>query len=105
MFLAALIPILAEWMIILPVSLYLFLVDVGKGLTFMFVGVVFLYIVPELILRPHFLGYTTKIHPLVLMLAFLGGGIVGGVSGFFLAPMFAGLATTLYNYYTKEEES
>ncbi len=105
MFLAALIPILAEWMIILPISFYLLLSDVSKGLTFLAVGVIFLYVIPELILRPYFLGYTTKIHPLVLMLAFLGGGIVGGVSGFFLAPMFAGLATALYNYYTKEESS
>ncbi len=105
MFLAALIPIFAEWMIILPVSIYLFLVDVGKGLTFLVVGVVFLYVLPELILRPYFVGYTSKIHPLVLMLAFLGGGLMGGISGFFIAPMIVGLATAIYNYYTKEESA
>ena len=104
MFLAALIPIFAEWMIILPVSLYLFLVDVSKGITFLAVGVVFLYIIPELILRPYFVGYTSKIHPLILMLAFLGGGIGGGISGFFIAPMIAGLATAVYNYYTTEDK-
>ncbi|WP_202318701.1 AI-2E family transporter [Archaeoglobus neptunius] len=102
MFLAALIPIFAEWMIILPVSLYLLLVDVGRGLTFLIIGVIFLYIVPELILRPYFVGYTSRIHPLVLMLAFLGGGLVGGISGFFIAPMIAGLVTAIYNYYTEE---
>jgi len=105
MFLAALIPIFAEWMVIVPVSLYLLLLDIGRGLTFLAIGVVFYYIVPELILRPHFLSYRTKIHPLILMLAFIGGGIIGGVSGFFLAPMFAGLATALYNYYTGERNS
>jgi len=47
MFLAALIPIFAEWMIILPVSLYLFLVDIHKGFTFLLLGVVFLYILPR----------------------------------------------------------
>ena len=103
MFLAALIPIFAEWMIILPVSLYLLLVDVGRGLSFLLIGVVFLYVLPELILRPYFVGYTSKIHPLVLMLAFIGGGLVGGISGFFIAPMIVGLATAIYNYYTKEE--
>lgn len=103
MFLAALIPLFAEWMIILPVSLYLLLIDIGKGLTFLLIGVIFLYIVPELILRPHFVGYTSKIHPLVLMLAFIGGGLMGGISGFFIAPMVVGLATAIYNYYTKEE--
>lgn len=103
MFLAALIPIFAEWMIILPVSLYLLLIDIGKGLTFLITGVVFLYIFPELILRPYVVGYTSKIHPLILMLAFIGGGIVGGISGFFVAPMIAGLATAIYNYYTSDE--
>lgn len=103
MFLAALIPIFAEWMIILPASIYLLLVDLWKGLTFLTVGVVFLYILPELILRPYFVGYTSKIHPLILMLAFIGGGIVGGISGFFIAPMIAGLATAIYNYYTSDE--
>ena len=78
--------------------------DVGKGLTFLVTGGVFLYILPELILRPHFVGYTSKIHPLILMLAFIGGGIVGGISGFFIAPMIAGLATAIYNYYTSDEK-
>jgi predicted PurR-regulated permease PerM len=101
MFLAALIPIFAEWMVILPVSLYLFLHDPHTALVFLATGVVFLYIIPELIIRPQFLGYRSKIHPLVLLLAFVGGGIVGGIGGFFLAPMIAGLATAIYNYYTR----
>ncbi len=104
MFLAALIPIFAEWMIIVPVGLYVILQDVGRGLAFLGVGVVFLYILPELILRPHFLSYRTRIHPLLLMLAFVGGGLVGGVAGFFMAPMVVGLATAVYNYYTTVPE-
>ncbi len=39
------------------------------------------------------------------MLAFLGGGLVGGISGFFIAPMVVGLATAIYNYYTTDEFS
>jgi predicted PurR-regulated permease PerM len=35
------------------------------------------------------------------MLAFIGGAVVGGISGFFIAPMVAGLITAVYNYYTK----
>jgi predicted PurR-regulated permease PerM len=101
MFLAALIPVFAEWMIILPVSVYLMLIDLTTGIYFLALGVVFLYVLPELILRPYFVGYTSKIHPLVLMLAFLGGGVVGGITGFFLAPMLAGALTAIYHYYTK----
>ena len=101
MFLAALIPIFAEWMVLTPVAFYLALKDIWLAVWFITFGFVFLYFVPELLLRPHFVGYTSRIHPLVLMLAFIGGAMVGGVAGFFIAPMVAGLMTAVYNYYTK----
>lgn len=101
MFLAALIPIFAEWMVLAPVALYLALKNIWLAAWFISIGFVFLYFIPELLLRPHFVGYTSRIHPLVLMLAFIGGAIVGGVAGFFIAPMVAGLMTAVYNYYTK----
>ncbi len=103
MFLAALIPVFAEWMVILPVSIYLFFEDPLKAAWFLAVGGVFLYIIPELVLRPYFVGYTSKVHPLVLMVSFIGGGLVAGVSGFFLTPMLAALLTAIYNYYTSDE--
>lgn len=101
MFLAALIPVLAEWMILAVITLFLALNDLYLAAWFMGLGFLLLYFIPELILRPYFVGYTSKIHPLVLMLAFIGGAIVGGLAGFFIAPMLAGLITALYNYYTK----
>ncbi|WP_456369593.1 AI-2E family transporter [Geoglobus sp.] len=103
MFLAALIPVFAEWMVILPVAIYLFFTDSIKAAWFLGTGALFLYIIPELILRPYFVGYTSKVHPLVLMLSFIGGGLVAGVSGFFLTPMLAALLTAIYNYYTGRE--
>jgi predicted PurR-regulated permease PerM len=101
MFLAALIPIFAEWMVLAPVAIFLALRDIWLAVWFISLGFLFLYFIPELILRPHFVGYTSKIHPLILMLAFIGGALVGGVAGFFIAPMIAGLVTAVYNYYTK----
>jgi predicted PurR-regulated permease PerM len=100
-FLAALIPVFAEWMVLLPVTIYLALENVYTAFWFISLGFVFLYLIPEIILRPHFVGYTSKIHPLLILLSFLGGGLVGGVTGFFLAPMVVGVGTALYNYYTK----
>ncbi|MFP3908396.1 MAG: AI-2E family transporter [Halobacteriota archaeon] len=100
MFLAALIPVFAEWMVLIVVAFFLALTDIWLALWFAIIGFIFLYILPELILRPHFVGYTSRIHPLVLMLAFIGGAIAGGVAGFFVAPMIAGLMTAVYNYYT-----
>ncbi|AKG91718.1 putative permease [Geoglobus ahangari] len=104
MFLAALIPVFAEWMVILPVAVYLFFIDGIKAAWFLAIGAFFLYIIPELILRPYFVGYTSKVHPLVLMLSFIGGGLVAGVSGFFLTPMLAAVLTALYNYYAGERK-
>jgi len=101
MFLAAIIPLLAEWMILIPIALYLITIDIYSAIWFISIGVVFLYVIPELIIRPYFVGYTSKVHPLILMLAFIGGAVFGGISGFFIAPMIAGAVTALYNYYSK----
>ncbi len=100
MFLAALIPIFAEWMIVVPVAFYIATKNVVTAVWFLIIGLVFFYILPEIIIRPHIVGYTSRVHPLVLMLAFIGGAIIGGVAGFFIAPMIAGLATAIYSHYT-----
>ena len=105
MFLAALIPVFAEWMVILPVAFYLYLVDPIKALWFTVIGAVFFYIIPELVLRPQFVGYTSKIHPLLLLLSFIGGGIVAGVTGFFLTPMLAATLSAVYHYFVKYEHT
>lgn len=99
-FLAALIPVFAEWMVLIPVTIYLALQNVYTAMWFISLGFIFLYLIPEIILRPHFVGYTSKVHPLLILLSFLGGGLVGGVTGFFLAPMLVAVGTALYNYYT-----
>jgi predicted PurR-regulated permease PerM len=100
-FLAALIPVFAEWMVLLPVAFYLALKSIFSAAWFLILGFIFLYLIPEIILRPYFVGYTSKVHPLLILLSFLGGGLVGGVTGFFLAPMLVAIGTALYNYYTR----
>jgi predicted PurR-regulated permease PerM len=102
-FLAALIPVFAEWMVLLPVAFYLALNNPISAVWFLILGFIFLYILPEIVLRPYFVGYTSKVHPLLILLSFIGGGLVGGVTGFFLAPMLSAIGTALYNYYTTEK--
>ena len=100
MFLAALVPILAEWMVLLPAAAYMFLVRGPlEGAIFLIAGVIILYIIPELILRPYLVGKASRIHPLLILLAFLGGGIVGGLAGFFLAPIAVGVLVAAYSVY------
>lgn len=100
MFLAALVPILAEWMVLLPVAAYVFLVrGPSEGVIFLIAGVIILYLIPELILRPYLVGKVSHIHPLLILLAFLGGGIVGGLAGFFLGPIAVGVIVAAYSVY------
>ncbi len=99
-FLAALIPVFAEWMVLIPVTVYLAIQNFYTALWFISLGFVFLYLILEVILIPHFVSYTSRVHPLLILLSFIGGGLVGGVTGFFLAPMLVAVGTALYNYYT-----
>jgi predicted PurR-regulated permease PerM len=64
---------------------------------------IILYIVPELILRPYLIGKVSSIHPLLILLSFMGGGIVGGIAGFFLAPVAVGMIIAAYNVYAKAD--
>ena len=57
---------------------------------------------PELILRPYLTGMKSKIHPMLLMLAFLGGAFVGGIAGFFAAPILLGALVAAYRVYQEQ---
>ncbi|MGZ4904326.1 MAG: AI-2E family transporter [Halobacteriota archaeon] len=104
MFLAALVPILAEWMVLLPVAAYVFVVrGPSEGVIFLIAGVIILYVIPELILRPYLVGKASNIHPLLILLAFLGGGIVGGLAGFFLGPIAVGVIVAAYSVYKPDK--
>jgi len=97
MFLAALIPIFAEWMILVALSFYILLIGgVMPFVAFLLIGIVFLYLLPEFLLRPFLVGKYSDTHPLLLLLAFIGGGLAFGISGFFLAPMAVCVATVLW---------
>ncbi|MGZ4846976.1 MAG: AI-2E family transporter [Halobacteriota archaeon] len=100
MFLAALVPILAEWMVLLPVAAYMFLArGPAEAGIFLVAGVIILYVIPELIVRPYLVGKASSIHPLLILLSFLGGGIVGGLAGFFLGPIAVGVVLAAYSVY------
>jgi len=98
MFLAALIPVFAEWMVIVPVSMYLATVNLTSAIWFFTTGVIFFYILPELLLRPQFVGYASRIHPVLLLLAFIGGAIYGGAFGFFAAPTLVAILSAIHPF-------
>ncbi|RZB29180.1 MAG: hypothetical protein AEth_01437 [Candidatus Argoarchaeum ethanivorans] len=99
-FLAALIPLFAGWMILLPLAIYKYLlVGPVEAVMFFIVASIIIYGPPELIIRPYIIGKKSGIHPLLIILTFIGGGFVGGISGFFLAPMLLGALVAAYRVY------
>ncbi len=99
-FLAALIPLFTGWMILLPLAIYKYLlVGPAEAVTFFIVASIVIYGPPELIIRPYIIGSKSGIHPLLIILTFIGGGFVGGISGFFLAPMLLGALIAAYRVY------
>ncbi|HUV82444.1 MAG TPA: AI-2E family transporter, partial [archaeon] len=70
-----------------------------NALVFFIVSGIILYAPNELILKPYIIGRTSSIHPLLVMIAFIGGGLVGGIGGFFMAPIFLGMLIAAYRAY------
>jgi predicted PurR-regulated permease PerM len=101
-FVAAMIPILSGMMVFLPITLYMY-IDRSPLVAALFLGtaVIFVYLPPDFILRPYLINKASDIHPLLIILAFIGGGIAGGISGFFAAPIVVGLLTAAYRSYKK----
>jgi Predicted permease len=61
-----------------------------------FISASILVHVAELVIRPYIVYTKSSIHPLLVLLAFLGGGVVAGISGFFLAPAMVGVVTGIF---------
>ena len=102
-FIASIIPLFAGYMVLVPLSLIRYL-EQGSESAFLFfvVSSLVIYGPPELILRPFLTGLKSKIHPMLLMLAFLGGAFVGGVAGFFAAPILLGALVAAYRVYQEQ---
>ena len=61
---------------------------------------VVLRIVQDYIIYPRIVGQGIKMHPVVVVVAILGGAEVGGLTGIFLAIPFVGLVIVAYNHYS-----
>ncbi|MDI6889025.1 MAG: AI-2E family transporter [Methanocellales archaeon] len=105
MFLAALLPIIGCWMVIIPAAGFVYWnAGIAMALAFLLTSTIIIYGPSELILKPYIVSITSKTHPLLMLLAFLGGGLVAGVAGLFLAPMMVGLLIAAHRVLIEERD-
>ncbi|WP_407357216.1 AI-2E family transporter [Methanolobus sp. WCC5] len=105
-FLASVIPMFAGYMVLVVLAVYRYL-EAGpeSALVFFVVSSIVIYVPPELFLRPYLSSIKSHVHPLLILLAFLGGAFVGGIAGFFAAPILLGAIIAAYRVYMDEVSS
>ena len=99
-FLASLIPIFAGWMILAPIAIgRYFEYGLWDAVIFYAVAATVIYGPTELVLRPYIVGVKSYTHPLLMLLMFIGGALVAGIAGFFMAPALMGILIAAYRTY------
>lgn len=100
-FLAGLVPFLT-WLVFIPTAVgrYIELGPLDAWLFFIVASI--LVHIAELVIRPYIVYAKSSLHPLLVLLAFLGGGLIAGIAGFFLAPAMVGVVTGIYRVMTEE---
>ncbi len=99
-FLASLIPIFAGWMILGPIAVgRYFEYGLWDAVIFYAVAGIVIYGPTELVLRPYIVGVKSYTHPLLMLLMFIGGALVAGIAGFFMAPALMGILIAAYRTY------
>jgi predicted PurR-regulated permease PerM len=103
-FISGLIPILSSWLVIIPISAYRYIeLSPFDGILFFVVSSAMIYIPSDLIIRPYIVSMKSTIHPLLVVLAFVGGVLVAGLGGFFLAPALMGFVVGVYQVHKEEK--
>jgi predicted PurR-regulated permease PerM len=96
-FVAGVVPFFTSWVVIIPLSLYRYLSAGAEGaVLFFIVSSALIYLPSELLIRPYLVASRSSLHPLLVMLSFLGGALVAGIGGFFLAPAIMGTIVGIY---------
>jgi len=105
-FISGLVPILSSWLVIVPITVYRY-VEMGlfDALFFFAVSSALIYLPSDLIIRPYIVSTKSTIHPLLVILSFVGGVLVAGIAGFFLAPALMGIVVGVYQVQKEEKES
>jgi predicted PurR-regulated permease PerM len=100
-FLAGMVPFLT-WLVFVPTAISRY-IEIGPMDAFLyFLTASVMVHIAELVIRPYIVYAKSSIHPLLVLLAFLGGGLVAGISGFFLAPAMMGVVIGIFQVMQEE---
>jgi predicted PurR-regulated permease PerM len=103
-FLAGMVPFLT-WLVFVPTAIGRYLsFGATDALLFFLAGSILVHLV-ELVIRPYIVHAKSSLHPLLVLLTFLGGGLVAGIAGFFLAPAMVAIVMGVLQVMGKEERS
>ncbi|MGD9779020.1 AI-2E family transporter [Methanomethylovorans sp.] len=87
-FIASIIPLFAGYTVLVALAVIrYFQMGLEAAVIFFVVASIVIYLPPEFILRPYLASMHSRVHPMLIMLSFLGGAFVGGIAGFFVAPI------------------
>lgn len=102
-FVAGMVPFLTSWVVIIPATAYRYYVAGTYGAAVFFImSSALIYLPSELLIRPYLVAAKSSLHPLLVVISFLGGALVAGIGGFFLAPAIMGIIVGIYQV-RKEE--
>jgi predicted PurR-regulated permease PerM len=92
-----LVPMLGPPFVFIPLALYsLFMGDAIRFLIIMIFGTVVLMVVPENLIRPHLAMKSSRIHPIVTLLAYTAPIFVVGIIGVIIGPTLYGFLLAAY---------
>jgi predicted PurR-regulated permease PerM len=92
-----LIPLLGPPFIFVPMALYYLLIgNLIMGLVLLIFGTVMLVVVPENIIRPHLAMKSSRIHPIITVLAYTAPIFVVGIMGVIIGPTLYGFLLAVY---------
>ncbi len=102
-FLAGMVPFLT-WLVFIPTAISRYVEFGPVDALLFFLAASILVHVAELVIRPYIVYTKSSLHPLLVLLAFLGGGLVAGIAGFFLAPAMVGVVMGIYQVVKDDRE-
>jgi predicted PurR-regulated permease PerM len=100
-----LIPVLGSSVVFIFLGTYaLSIGDITGVLILFFFGYICVAALPEIFVRPVLMGRRLKLHPLLMLIGFIGGIIALGMVGFVIGPVIIVLLMDIYRLLFEEKK-